>query len=275
MTHLSYSTQKSQQGATLIIVLMLLLMISIIGVIALKQSGTDLKLATSDQINTLLLQSSDSSVQRLEDIVNGNEGAPMKDSELIIDVPTGAFGHFILDEEGTKGDIYTYCFDPLTTYLVTSPTLAKPDNTGKIVKEVDKQHGSCVDKTGFRYTTDLNAVITQVSIRPKNFNKGVDKAFAQHQVGQNAEDKSSKKHPFNIYSTSAIPTYGKKMEESEYNDHYFNPKEFKKYLKEKNVPHTAVYEEAIVEEERVSDKCIDYGKGSFNANCGKKSKKKS
>ncbi len=267
MTHLSYSSRQSQQGATLIIVLMLLLMISVIGVIALKQSGTDLKLATSDQINTLLLQSSDSSVQRLEDIVNGNEGAPMKDSELIIDVPTGVFGHFILQDKKTKGDTYTYCFDPQTNYLVTTSTITRLDDKGKPALLPDKQNGSCMDGSKFKYTTDLNSAITQVSIRPRKFNKKVSKVFSHKQVGQNTEDKSSKKHQFNIYATSALPTYGKEIDPTEYEKSYSSPEKLKTYLKSRNTPHTAVYEQADVVENRLSTKCINYGKDSFNPKC--------
>ena len=49
--------RRTEQGATLIVVLLFLVLIMIAGVIAVRQSNTDLKIATSDQINTVLLQS--------------------------------------------------------------------------------------------------------------------------------------------------------------------------------------------------------------------------
>ena len=44
---------SNQQGAVLIVVLLFLVLIILAGVIAVKQSTTDLRLSTSDQINTL------------------------------------------------------------------------------------------------------------------------------------------------------------------------------------------------------------------------------
>ncbi|MGY8855961.1 MAG: pilus assembly PilX family protein, partial [Pseudomonadales bacterium] len=54
------SIASAQRGAVLIVVLLFLTLIILVGVIAVRNSSTDLKLATSDQINTVLLQSSDS-----------------------------------------------------------------------------------------------------------------------------------------------------------------------------------------------------------------------
>ncbi len=261
MTHLSYSSRQSQQGATLIVVLMLLLMISIIGVIALKQSGTDLKLASSDQINTLLLQSSDSSIQRLEDIVNDKAGAPTT-SEFLIDNPTGALGHFILHPKETKQDVYTYCFDPKTNYLGTTATI-----TRKGAPLPSNMHGSCLDGSNFKTTTDMGFAITQVSIKPSAFKKGVDEVFSHKQVGQDTDDGSSTKNFFDIHATSAIPTYSDTDIKSDYDKKYFQHDKLKEYLKEKNIPHLVVYEQADVTEKMKKVKCINYGKDSFDSKC--------
>ena len=56
-----------QAGATLLVVLLFLVLIMLAGVIAVKQSTTNLKTATADQINTLLLQAADSGHQKLEE----------------------------------------------------------------------------------------------------------------------------------------------------------------------------------------------------------------
>ena len=63
--------RSTEQGATLIVVLLFLVLIMLAGAIAVRQSTTDLKVATSDQINTVLLQSADSANQKLETMVNG------------------------------------------------------------------------------------------------------------------------------------------------------------------------------------------------------------
>ena len=64
--HQHFTSPSSQQGAVLIVVLLFLVLIILGGVIAVKQSTTDLKLATSDQINALLLQSADNANQNIE-----------------------------------------------------------------------------------------------------------------------------------------------------------------------------------------------------------------
>ena len=64
--------RNRERGATLIVVLLFLVLIMLAGAIAVRQSSTDLKIATSDQINTVLLQSSDSANQKLEMMLNGS-----------------------------------------------------------------------------------------------------------------------------------------------------------------------------------------------------------
>ncbi len=64
--------RSNERGATLIVVLLFLVLIMLAGAIAVRQSSTDLKIATSDQINTVLLQSSDSANQKLEMMLNGS-----------------------------------------------------------------------------------------------------------------------------------------------------------------------------------------------------------
>ena len=62
-----------QQGSTLIVVLILLVLISIGGVYAIRHSMFNLKMATSAQVQTLLMQTSDVALARLEKNFNDNE----------------------------------------------------------------------------------------------------------------------------------------------------------------------------------------------------------
>ena len=128
---LSSSTRKdinmayrsTERGATLIVVLLFLVLIMLAGAIAVRQSTTDLKVATSDQINTVLLQSADSANQKLEVMVNGSA-----DSTGYRDVTsaTGALGHFLLFENN-KINEFIYCFNPRTqSYLTNSATVRAP-----------------------------------------------------------------------------------------------------------------------------------------------------
>ena len=66
---------RSQSGATLIVVLMFLLLIIVVGVIAVRNSMTTLRLATSDQVDTLLLTTSDTANKNIENIINDPENS--------------------------------------------------------------------------------------------------------------------------------------------------------------------------------------------------------
>ena len=57
---------KSQKGATLIVVLVILVLITILGSYAMKQGLVNLKIATNSQIQKLLMQSSDVALNHLE-----------------------------------------------------------------------------------------------------------------------------------------------------------------------------------------------------------------
>ena len=64
---------KSQQGATLIMVLFTLVLITIIGAYAVKQSASDIGVTTSSQIKELLFQSSELSLAKIEqDSIEGD-----------------------------------------------------------------------------------------------------------------------------------------------------------------------------------------------------------
>ena len=100
--------QNHERGATLIVVLLFLVLIMLAGAIAVRQSNTNLKIATSDQINTVLLQSSDSANQKLEMTLNGSATTTeYKD----ITSAAGVFGHFLLNPENATNE-FIYCFNP-------------------------------------------------------------------------------------------------------------------------------------------------------------------
>lgn len=104
-----------QQGAVLIVVLLFLVLIILAGVIAVKQSTTDLKLATSDQINTLLLQSADNANQNIEQSMNGSSDADAYDAMI---ARGGPFGYFILTDYSVEHE-YVFCFVHAISYLIS------------------------------------------------------------------------------------------------------------------------------------------------------------
>src|SRR5690606_2027585 len=65
-SNISPTTINNQSGAVLIVVLFTLILIMIVGAIAIKQSTTDLKVATADQVNKLLFQANDAALMKVE-----------------------------------------------------------------------------------------------------------------------------------------------------------------------------------------------------------------
>ena len=121
----SYSSHY-QSGAALIVVLLFLVLIMLGGVMAVRQSSTDLKTATADQINTLLLQSADSGNQKLEAMVNG---APTSQEYKDITSAAGAIGHFLLSPDNQNHE-FIYCYNPREkNYLANNASIRKPNGT--------------------------------------------------------------------------------------------------------------------------------------------------
>ena len=85
------TTPATQQGAVLVVVLLFLVLIIMAGAIAVRQSTTDLKLSTSDQINTLLLQSADNVNQNIEQSINSDSRSDIYRDMLS---RSGPFGYF-------------------------------------------------------------------------------------------------------------------------------------------------------------------------------------
>ena len=274
---LSSSTQKriniglayrsTEQGATLIVVLLFLVLIMLAGAIAVRQSTTDLKVATSDQINTVLLQSADSANQKLETMVNGS---PTSNGYQDVTSATGALGHFILFEDN-KVNEFIYCFNPRTQrYLTNSATVRAP--AGGYVDSIN--NGICDYTKATDYTSERQAVMTQMSISltPPSANAA---PFEHVVIGKEVEDRTSKKYQFDIRATSSLPAYRKPETGGdkcfEQTSISANVAEGKKSLNEcllaASTPSKMLYEQADIENLSSSTKCYPFGKGTLNPLC--------
>lgn len=272
---LSSSTQQdinmayrsTERGATLIVVLLFLVLIMLAGAIAVRQSTTDLKIATSDQINTVLLQSADSANQKLEMMVNGSaDSTGYKD----VTSATGALGHFILFEDN-KINEFIYCFNPRTQrYLTNSATVRAP--AGGYVDGLN--NGVCDYTKAADYTSARQAVMTQMSITvtPPSPNA---KPFESVVLGKEIEDRTSKKFKFDIRPTSSLPAYSEPKSGSdkcfEQTSIASNVAAGKKSLNDcllaASTPSKTLYEQADVENVSSSTKCYPFGRGTQNPQC--------
>ena len=89
---------KQQKGATLIIVLVILLMITILGTIAVKSGILGLKIATNSQVNALLLENSDAALFNVENPAE-------VEAQL---ASNGMFAYF--DSADNAGDELVFCY---------------------------------------------------------------------------------------------------------------------------------------------------------------------
>lgn len=89
---------KNQQGATLIMVLIVLLLISSIATIAMKTGMFGLRLSTNNQVDSLLLENNNSALFNLED--------PSKISQRL--ATNSMYGHFL--SSANADDTLVFCY---------------------------------------------------------------------------------------------------------------------------------------------------------------------
>ncbi|WP_066803118.1 hypothetical protein [Moraxella oblonga] len=89
---------KNQQGATLIMVLIVLLLISSIATIAMKTGMFGLRLSTNNQVDSLLLENNNSALFNLED--------PSKVSQRL--ATNSMYGHFL--SNANADDTLVFCY---------------------------------------------------------------------------------------------------------------------------------------------------------------------
>lgn len=252
------SSVATQQGAVLIVVLLFLVLIILAGAIAVKQSTTDLRLATSDQINALLLQSADNANQNIEQTINSSS-----DSETYKDMMSisGPFGHFILDADSFDHE-YVFCFRPRGRFFdINKASIITP--SGSL-----NDQGYCNPSKPEDYVSKRNASMTQVniSLTPPN---SENEAFGSYTIGQDSGEISSQAFMFDISSTAVLPAYADTKVGS---DNCFeqtsrthtvsdSEKTIGGCMAKAGVPSTVVYEQVNVENQSLRTKCVDFGKG--------------
>lgn len=202
ITRLSLLGYDRQRGAALIVVLLVLVLVMLVGIIAVRRSTSDLRLATSDQINTLLLQGSDGANAKLENVVNGPvTGSNYRDSLS----DNGVFGHFFKPE--ARGDELIYCYNPRNQQVMTNGTRIVR-NGGNLTGYTT---GFCDPSQASSYISARNTVATQVSITlaaTPTTQEAYTNVAQQRDVNIGGDnDGGVTNYLFNVRSTAAIPAY--------------------------------------------------------------------
>ncbi|WLF83589.1 PilX N-terminal domain-containing pilus assembly protein [Moraxella sp. ZY210820] len=135
---------KHQQGSTLIIVLVVLLLITIVGTIAMRGSMLGLRLSTSSQISNILVESSDAAIFNLQD--------PTKVTARL--TAQQMYGHF--DVAGNTEDELVFC------YLRNQANIFAVNRSSVIGSSKLGTRGYCRAND---FATGRDAVVSQVYLR--------------------------------------------------------------------------------------------------------------
>ncbi|MHA3983876.1 pilus assembly PilX family protein [Acinetobacter venetianus] len=193
------NNQLSQRGAALIVVMIMLVVITIIGTIAVRQSIISLNIATNGQAQQLLLQNSDAAFFNVE-----------KEDNLIQSLTaSGMFGY--INGAANKDKEMVFCFrgSESSFFDIERASLiyweaAKTQPT----KNALGSDGYCsVSATSNNFfTSGRRAVMTQVSV--KFSSQSENDPFYGMQYGTDEKGvKFEKNKPVKVFAVSIMPTF--------------------------------------------------------------------
>jgi hypothetical protein len=152
------SSNQSEKGSALIGVLLLLLMITVLGVIAMKQGLTSLNISTNAQVQGLLVQSSDTVLNKIA----------TTDVAKITSI-TGVLGAALAN--AAPNQEYVFCYRPTSTdnfalslnaNIIQGKTTAAQDGTSDVTTVDSGGNGFCHLDTDFG--SGRKATVTQVAV---------------------------------------------------------------------------------------------------------------
>ncbi|WP_104489447.1 pilus assembly PilX family protein [Acinetobacter indicus] len=188
--------KNNQTGATLIIVLLILVAITVIGSLAVRSSILALKVATVGQAQQLMIQNSDAALFNVENPAELARSLAMN----------GMFGY--IKGEDNVGKELVFCFKSGNTQFFNFHNASLISWDGNTVKQDGLgQNGFCKMQSGF-FTSGRNTVMTQIAIKAADMSD--TQAFHHMQKGTDPE--STKKDPaqlYTVYATSIFPALAK------------------------------------------------------------------
>lgn len=154
------SKATSQKGATLIVVLFMLILLTLVGVFAIRTAMTTLNIATNTQVGQFLSQTADTPLNQVY----------ASDLSRMVDL-SGVVGFAMQDSKQEPGKEYIFCYKPTSKAKfgasVSVATLRPP--TSKTAKAIVASGGAAAfcDLTK-DFGSSREAVVTQVSVKIPN-----------------------------------------------------------------------------------------------------------
>jgi hypothetical protein len=159
---------RYQQGATLIVVMVMLLLVTVVGVLAMRVAMTSLNISTNSQIGQLLVQSADTPINEIMKVAQNDAANFVSYSSVI--------GAALKESEVSPEAEYIFCYKPTSTTVkfgqFVDATLLKP-GAADIATVIDGGvRGFCDLSADFG--SMRQAAITQVAITiPLDANDGI------------------------------------------------------------------------------------------------------
>lgn len=294
------SVPSSQQGVALIVVLLFLVLITLAGAIAVKNSTTDLRLTTTEQVDTLLLNTADNTNKSIEQIINADidDKNAMTKKNIALS-SAGMFGYFMNIGAGeNRDDQIVFCYRPRGSYFfqMNEATVIDPSGGSKLVTGATSSGGFCRVNNAQDFSNARNNVMTQVAVtRPSSGMLASEPfAYVPTQRSITTANVTSSSPNFRVFSTSFLPGVTQASEKEILDclkkpnqnaaDYGYTDKDdnnVTKYydqtltqcLASKGVPAKTLVEEVKLENLLTPEKCLDYGKGNssnkISAKCQK------
>lgn len=191
----------SESGAVLIVVLLVLILITLLGTIAIQRGSTDLRLATASQVGKLTFQSTDAAFNKLE-----KEDRSLGQGNSVDNVR----GYVTRPGKQYVGREVVFCVRPKTSRFFNQTKLTEKtsDGTGYIS---GKNDGFCDVGDSADYVGESRTV-TQMTFAKSDVTEALpyslegDKTFTDDQVSQTGRTPFECAN-FEVYATSLIPAF--------------------------------------------------------------------
>ncbi|WP_180036911.1 MULTISPECIES: pilus assembly protein PilX [unclassified Acinetobacter] len=183
--------KRFQTGVTLIVVLLILIVITVIGSLAVRSSILSLKVATVSQAQQLLMQNSDAALFNVEDPTQLARSMALN----------GMFGYLKGDASSGKELVFCYKANNNLFFNFHNASLVSWNGTS-IVNNGLGPNGFCKVESGF-FTSGRNTVMTQIAVKASDISELAD--FQHMQKGTDAD--SIKKAPAQMYTVYAISIF--------------------------------------------------------------------
>ena len=144
----------SQSGAVLIVVLFVLILIMIVGTIAVRQSTTDLKVATADQVSKLLFQANDAALMKVE-----KEDRILSARRESADTLKG-----YMSSSQREGHQVSFCVRPRSSKLFSILEISERNEDGGSL--ANRNNGYCDPDESDDYVSEGRVITQMTFVRP-------------------------------------------------------------------------------------------------------------